>query len=278
MMTRHKPKLVLLGIDFWWFNSQFTSVKYKDHPLPLKPRFQIEYLFEPVSFLFQGKISISQYLKILLHSPVSSTEDQCSIGVSARFTGVGYGPDGSYYYGDMLSGKSPEDTDVEFSDTINRIRTGSNRFEYGEHIDPTHWTHFLNFVHDIEEQGILVVLFFPPLAPTTYREMDHYRDRYGYFTELRQFLRQADLTFYDFEDPSTISSTDCEFVDGFHGGVVANARLLLTIAQKDPRVQPFLNTHVLQQIISQNQGRASIADPRATVNREVDFLGIGCKK
>lgn len=278
MMARHKPKLILLGIDAWWFNSRFAQVKYLDHPLPIQPRFQLEHLFEPVSFLFRGKVSISQYLRILLHPSFSPAGGSCSIGVSARFTGVGYGPDGSYYYGELVEGKTPDNADRGFSNTINRIRTGSNRFEYGDHVDPTYWAHFLDFVNTLQTQGIPVVLFFPSLAPTVYREMDRERDRYGYIAELKQLLHRANLTFYDFEDSSTISSTDCEFVDGFHGGAVTSARLLLAIAEKDARVQPYVDTHSLQQLILQNAGRASWSNSRVTTDHEADFLGIGCSK
>jgi len=278
MIARHKPKLILVGIDFWWFNSQFAAVKYSDHLFPPQSRFQLKYLFEPVSFLFQGKISISRYVRTLLHPPFPPAGDLCCIGVSACFTGVGYDPDGSYEYGNMLIGKAPENADEKFADTINRIRTGSNRFEYADRVDSTHWAHFLNFVHDMQAEGTEVVLYFPPLAPTAYREIDRERTHYGYFAELRQLLHQANLTFYDFEDPSTISTIDCEFIDGFHSGAVTSARLLLTMAQIDPKVRPFVDTRALQQIISQNQGKATVEDPRVMTDHEVDFLNIGCKK
>lgn len=278
MTERHTPKLILLGIDFWWFNDKFSSVKYQEHSLPPKPRLRPEYLFDPISFLFHGKIPVSQYIRILSQPLTLSADGLCTIGISANFTGVGYSPDGSYNYGERLSGKVSEDTDVGFADTINLIENEGQRFEYGEHVNAEHLAHILSLVRSLQEQGIQVALFFPPLAPAAYQEMNRHRDHYGYLSELRQSLHQAGLEFYDFEDPSSVSTTNCEFIDGFHGGDITNARLLLSMARQNAHVRAFADIPALKKMILYDQGRASIANNRVTKEDETDFLKIGCKK
>lgn len=278
MMARHQPKLVLIGMDFWWFNDRFAPVKYQDHPLPPKQRLRLEYLFDPISFLFQGKISVGRFVDVLLQSPDQSAQGLCTIGIGANVTGTGYGPDGSYYYGVMLTGGKPEDADTACTSTLRRVEQGNNRFEYADHVNAEHFAHFTEFVGTIQAQNIPVILFFPPLAPTVHEAVKRKQDRYGYFAELRTLLSQAGLKFYDFEDPSTVQTNNCEFVDGFHGGDTTTARVLLALSRKDPKVRQFVDMNALQEMILENRGRAFIADLRAMREKEADFLKIGCQK
>lgn len=278
MLERHKPKLLLLGVDFWWFNDTFLPPKYREAPPPPKPRLQPEHLFAPFSFLWQGKLTLDRYLALLLQPQERAAGETCALGINASITQAGYRADGSYDYGRLLSGKAQEDADVGFADTLKRIRTGTSRFQYGEHVNAEHLAHFLDLVRTAEAADIPVIVFFPPLAPTVERAMENERDRYRYIAELRGALRKAGVSFQNLEDPATVSSIDCEFIDGFHGGAVTAARVVLTLAERDARVRPFVDVQALEDIIRRNQRRASLATARAGEEPETDFLNIGCAK
>lgn len=278
MLKLHKPKLILIGADFWWFNDKFSKIAARQSPLPPKPRMRPEFLLKPASLLREGKITFGKYVNILTGRSESSRGSICAMGISAVITHDGFGPDGSYYYSRMLSGKMQEDSDEEFARTIERIKTAGSRFERADHANAEHAARFMELIRSIKEQGIKITVFFPPLAPTVNRALDRYRDQYGYFAELRTILRDAGVDFFDFEDAPFPVSNDCEFVDGFHGGDVTNARMILTMAEKDAGIRSFVYIPSLEATIKRNQGRASIRDARVMNEEEKDFLKIGCRK
>jgi hypothetical protein len=130
----------------------------------------------------------------------------------------------------------------------------------------------------LKDRHIPYVLFFPPFAPTVVSEMGRYALDYAYIKDLKSKLKKDDIAFHDFEDTSGIASPDCEFVDGFHGGSVTYARLLLSLASIEPKIHSVIDTSALRVVINRNQGHAMIRDSRVTSDPETDFLGIGCKK
>lgn len=278
MLKLHKPKLLLIGADFWWFNDKFSKVNARQSPLPPQQRMRIGFLLKPASLLREGKITAGKYVNILTGRSAPSHGSVCTIGISAAITHDGFGPDGSYYYSRLLGGKMQEDSDEKFSHTIERIKTAGSRFERGDHANAEHAARFLESIRSVKEQGIQVAVFFPPLAPAVNRALDRYRDQYGYFAELRTILRDAGVDFFDFEDAPSLISNDCEFVDGFHGGDVTNARMILAMARKDAGIRSFVDIPSLEATIQRNRGRASVLDARVMNEKEEDFLKIGCSK
>jgi hypothetical protein len=68
-------------------------------------------------------------------------------------------------------------------------------------------------------------------------------------------------------------------VDGFHGGEVTYARLLLRLSKKHPTLANNLKLEQLNQWVNQYKGHAQIPfEPEKLKYKEVDFLQIGCKK
>ena len=273
MKTIRTPKVILLGIEFWWFNEAFASTTYvKRLPTP-GPRMHFSDVIEPIRFLRQGKITISQFIRILF----SSDNSHCFLGLQAIQTHSGFGPDGSYYYTDLIAGKRT-DAEVGFEATRKAIDRGTGRFVYGTSIPDRHWEEFVAWIRDMQAQGISVVPFIPPIAPSVYVEMEKHRDRYAYINELLQKTKDAGIPLLDLRDARLVGSPDCEFVDGIHGGDVTYARLLLTLAKKNPSLLPFIDEEQLRTFILHNNGKTMEQDPRLTNDPEVDFLKLGCKK
>jgi hypothetical protein len=74
------------------------------------------------------------------------------------------------------------------------------------------------FFLESARRGIAVVVFMPPVAPSVLDEMK----RAGGYSDLGTAIRKglpADIPFFDFTDPAVLGeASDCEFVDGTHGG------------------------------------------------------------
>ena len=74
-----------------------------------------------------------------------------------------------------------------------------------------------------------------------------------------------------------MGGTDCEFVDGFHPGEVADARIL--VALSGTPLGQYLDRAQLSHVLETRAGRASMDERYARPGEaEVDFLKLGCRK
>jgi len=271
MLSRHRPKLVLFGIDFWWFNVNYQSAKGAAQarvPASVSP---VKQMLATVSWLANGKISLSEVIDGL----GGKQQTNCHLGVQAKKTLQGFGPDGSYYYVGLITGQHPSD-DVQFVNTISRIRSGNRRFDYGFSVDPAHLQRFRDILSLLKAEQIPTVLFLPPLAPRANEEIHLHREEYAYIPQLRVSLIEAGLAGHDFTDATLLGATACEFVYGVHAGDVSYARILKALSSS-PVVRPWVAGDSLNAYLNYS-GLAMRPVSQITQEAEVDFLGIGCTK
>ena len=126
--------------------------------------------------------------------------------------------------------------------------------------------------------GSEVILFLPPLPPDMLQYMRGYN--YAYVDDLRTHFKAHGLVVHDYHDPTTqINSTsDCEFIDGMHGGDVLYARILLNMAQSEPLLRAVIDQQYMTKIASAYSGLAMIPNHNITQLPEIDFLCFECKK
>jgi len=90
-------------------------------------------------------------------------------------------------------------------------------------------------VEEIKSSGTEVYIVLPPMAPVV---MNILRKKdFNYIRDVENSLTNAldgIAPVYVFHDPDKIGSSACEFFDETHGGEVAYARMLLSIAQENP--------------------------------------------
>ncbi|AIK95593.1 hypothetical protein [Candidatus Odyssella acanthamoebae] len=75
-----------------------------------------------------------------------------------------------------------------------------------------------------------------------------------------------------------LETTDCEFIDGFHGGDVLYAKILKYLSDQEPLLSEFVDSKALNKIIDSYSGLAMIPNPKITSKPEIDFLRLGCVK
>ena len=262
-----KPELVILGADIWWFNDQYVrsssmSVSLPRSDLAPKPRDPLQVIV----WLLTGKIAVSE---------MASSRGSLDIGIAGRAKD-GFGPDGSYYYTRVSTGKRTSG-DIGFLDTFRRIGSGERRFEYGHTASRPKIDRFIELLEELEKNGIHVVVIFPPFATQVVKRLRSSR-RYGYIRDLKDVLKEKGLGIYDYSDTAKLGSTDCEFVDGFHGGEITYLRILKDIAERDQIVNAHVDLNYVQTTIDKYSGRAFVYDPDITSDPEIDFLRLGCQK
>lgn len=238
-------------------------------PNPNKqPEFTLGSIKSLTGFIFKGKIAISEIFNF--------PSEQQHIGISGN-KGDGFGRDGFYHYTRHITGETKPD-DTNFINTINRIRTGTARFEYSPAVSNNHFNNFVRLINDFSANGTQVLLFFPPFAREINKEMRELSEKYYYIEELKYRLIKAGVDFFDFTDDRDIGFDSCEFIDGFHGGEITYMRILRKIGNLDPSTQPYINLSLISKLIDQHEGLATIPSKIVFGGPEVDFLDLGCSK
>lgn len=274
-----KPEVVLFGIDFWWFHESLSKRNTSARHIQTEGEFASNKLRGFMNHVIQRRVEIgSAYRKVLYGAEKEDYEkykEFHSLGLGALQNFSGLRKDGSYFYGNILTGfrKSP---DIAFKSTLQRIKKGSDKFRHGQNISEDAWSSLMNFMVKARDNNIRVVLFYPPLSDKAYDAINREPIGYKYIKLLTERLEKTGV-FFNFHNPTKLSATECEFVDGFHGGEVVYARLLKEMSKK-----VHLPLHVnLERYIDSYRNNALIklnALEHSKIYKEIDFLEIGCEK
>lgn len=264
--SEYHTKVAFVFVDPWWFNSNYAALD--TGRAKLQPPTQ-------VISLGVAKAALSAMNN---GNWVAQSRHSNNLGIHAILTGDGFGSDGSYYYTGLVTG-AHRSSDVTFADTLGRIRNGNRRFEHGERADTALLRRACTAVRALKKATDVVVMIAPPFAERAWSEM--MQGEYEYIHEAYAALGSCvdGVPFYDFVAPSQLSgSSDCEFVDGVHGGDVTYARMIGNIARAEPTLQQYVSVDFIDAFIAANTGFAEGAGRSRMRAPEVDFLSIGCLK
>ena len=264
-----RPRLIILGVDFWWFNPRVPSdTSFPEHFIKGDELTQAK-LFSLAGMLTSGKVPLNYLFS-------NGQRDARMMGLQAQILQDGFGPDGSYHYTSLLEGAKPSQ-DQKFARVRRMIRRGESIFAQNKGIDEKAIKAFLKSISQLREAGIEVVTFVPPLSQSAIDELIVRDGDLPFRTELNRRLMTASTRHFDFTEGRLFGSGDCEFIDGFHGGEVTYARILMGI-QKLGFQNLNLALDELERVVEAGKGFAANPDQRLGASREVDFLDIGCKK
>ncbi|MGE4348909.1 MAG: hypothetical protein AB7D28_04020 [Candidatus Berkiella sp.] len=271
------PEMVIIGLDYWWFNENVISPSIEiKPPLELSNKISVKKYILPFKWVWDGKISKKAYLNMINPLYILQPNFNDGIGVDGILNKNGFGSDGSYYYTKTVTGKE-RNPDEKFKVSLQNIETNGARFEYADRAHPLHLKNFIDLVAYIKNAGSKVILFIPPLSPTVAKKMSEFSEHYKFIEELRNKLSENGLEYFDFHDPYVLDTSDCEFIDGIHGGDVLYARILKHISNKSPEINDRINISFLEKVISDYPNLAMIPQDKMNLS-ETDFLKIGCNK
>ncbi len=286
MLRLHRPEAVILGLDFWWFMPRWNPDPFKEEP-PTSGSYgyNLDSLKKPWTWLLEGKISWRDLLGPVLPRSLGGFRDD-RYGIMAQQTDDGFGSDGSWYYtGEITGQKRP--FDYRFEDTLKQVRYGIKAFapspplkdsrDVGG-ISTAHLDAFAEIYCRLKARGIATYVFIAPLSITALDALRAREEDYPHLFRLRDALLARGIEVMDFTDPRTFAATDCEFVDGFHGGEVVYARILRDMADRWSSLLAYVDMDKLNAVIRDWRGHALVPDPRLTDRPEVDFMRSDCPK
>jgi hypothetical protein len=286
MSAFHKPKLLILGLDFWWFNPLYPEPTNYDYHLGTGTALDFDKLTKPFSYMFDRRMPPREYLRLLFSGGKKNPHNGFeNYGLRAAVWCNGFRGDGSHLYGESAFGLNPNFFDKKFLDTLAGVDMGTGYFLHGPGLAPQRAEELRGILALCREQGIRVIVFLPPLAAPVYRAVLARGDDYAHFRELRARLPEIAAAYgaeaYDFTEVAEFGSSDCEFLDGYHGGDVAYARILAAILARNPAsaLAAYADAGKLRDNIERYAGRAVMNTPEELYRtREVDFLELGCPK
>lgn len=130
LLVIHKPRVILIGVDMWWFN--------QNHPYAAPD--YVHTANAPSKNLLQKEMEINKYLA---YAPAHGR-----MGYSAMQHDLGFAPDGSYY--------GPLSTltlaSLQFHDTYERIERGGLTFEHSANFSNEKVTLFLKTINQLEKK------------------------------------------------------------------------------------------------------------------------------
>ncbi len=272
----HKPRLIVLGLDPWWFNdSEAQQARYPEHASQAQD-LRLDKIKAPVQWLREGKVSIGTFAKVLLkRDRRNELTNWDNLGVSAIIDSTGFRPDGSYQYGSYYY--TPGGNGIS---QVQLIDSGTSPFGYGAHIG-RRLDDLMAIIRLVQDAGVQMVIVMPPLAPQMLDAIEAHHAQYAYLGEMRQALTNLPVEYYDLLNGTGLTNDACEYVDGDHAGEVADQRLLLAILEGNPHsvLAPLLDHGRLQSYIDAYHGKTLAPFDGSLYNRpEVDFLGLGCPK
>ena len=276
----HKPHIVLFGIDFWWGNNSkdYTEGLNFNHHIDYGQKLSPDGIIAPFKWILDGKININDYFQVILNENYLNQSKY--IGINAKFNGVGFAKDGSSYHLGQIYGRNVFKNEKKFSKTLKRINLNSKQFIYGNEVSIARLNSIKKIVNDLESSGVRVITFLNPLPPLVYDKINLNKKNYLYINLFRNSLNRLHHFHYDFYNPDSINTNNCEFLDGFHGGDIVSARILNNLTKKKENgIVEWIDEKYLKFIIKKYKDMVLTNHFYKNFSeREVDFLHLGCKK
>lgn len=236
------PQFIILDLDAWVFNDAWNNSAYdyeKFLEISLDERDNASMLKSIIQDYVDGKWTFGT---------LDNYPD--NIGFNGRIKNNGFMADGSYYYGSVYVSETRPNERLE--DTFTRIETGTNRFQYGEHIDYDTIVQLENLLSYCADKGIYVVGFMAPFAPSVCQAME-LNGNYGYIKELNpsieKIFEKYQFEYYDYFNGSYLGATDDWFVDGFHGSEVLYGLMVQDMINNGSKLSEYIDEKELSDLI-----------------------------
>ncbi len=256
------PKLIILGLDQWMFNMDwvnYTSIK--------------NYYFWEKSFRYFPNFQDSRFLysKILndeieyFGAMKKAVNSRNKIGLNAILKNSGIRYDGSMNFGEkieFLLNKKNIDHLLEFENTLQRIKNGNRRFQFGKTPRKKSFNELSEVLEIVKSYNIKMIAFFTPFSRIVWDKMNEVDYEYDYIAisseKLNVLFKDYKYEFWDYSDPMLINSNNNEFIDGFHAGELTHAKIILNMIENNSIIKDHINYNRLKNEVKNTKNQLII--------------------
>lgn len=254
----YSPRLLIIGLDHWWFNEKWDNLKLEQFDADLKsaPR-DYRTLMDEYQMVYydwiKGKIETKKLFE--------DFSDYHRFGISALMQNMGFRNDGSYYYGNFDYSASLESN---FKQEIDLYQNRKGWFTVCDTING-------NAVHELDKfldlcanRKIKVVGFLPSYSHLIYEPMSKEMELYPNVFELKATLDPVfdsySFQLFDFSDIEWIDdeSNDMEAKDGAHGSEKTYLRMMIQMVERDSSLNEFCDLQFLKSSLEKSTDRVEV--------------------
>lgn len=280
MLEYHKPKAIIISLDFWWFNDKVGGKGYGFTTFD-PTGITFTKLLKPYTLLAKNNMTWKDFLNVLfLQKRTNNLTKFNNLGLFAIRTSSGTKADGSTHWGySVLTGK--DTYDYQFNLGLDFIEKGTSNYQYATEFSKERMEELRAIVKLCQENDIELYLYVPPVAETIYKKMKSMGDKYLYIDKLRQEFKSFPVFINDFYNPQEIPSDDCEFGDHYHPGDVTYLKMLLKMANEPANqgLRNYLRLDLIRQLIDKYEGNVLVPfDENVYLTGEKDMHNFGCTK
>jgi hypothetical protein len=278
LILKHPPKVIIFVVDFWTFcnqKSEFppfkrpTSTFHDGQGNPSDPLLLLRLYAE-------GNLSAEDLKLIFQRLFIPQQRALPRTGISTLLSDGGFGPDGSLF--NLQSVRSPSTSSkVEARSLmqIDALHQGVGKFATHCKVSDESLSHLTMFGTELANKGIHLIVIAPPITSALLKAVKSTPNANTYLTQWRKRLKEAWPQTYDFTDPRSINSSDCEFYDGIHGGEVAYARIFRTLSKSGTKLlKQILNVKKLDQVIAIGKNKITVALAFSEKVRKLELVGF----
>lgn len=227
----YNPKILFVCLDQFFFKENWGDPRVANYNYEWKPA---EIISTNLLVFFRDWMDHKIQIDSLNHTH--------HIGMNAVINNNGYRADGSYYYG--LIYKYPEKSeDYQFKSVLSHLEDGEPRWDYCRTVNKEAKEELKNLIEYCKSHQILLVTYLPPFSPMVWQKMMSMGDDYGYMKvlsdELSPLFDQVSSKFFSFNNGGELNSSNCEFIDGFHGSNKTYLRMVLRMLEQDEDLIPY---------------------------------------
>lgn len=271
LYPRHKPAVLLLGIDPWWFDPARGGVPEEAAEIEFSYRKLLSGMFGKG---FRRRIVLSLFSGEMRYD-ADELGGRRPVGYLAALSGNGFRPDGSYQYGNILLDKNTfydmarSGSRYGYEYLVNHVRSLKGRFSYvGEPADSQIAT-LRDFVDYHRRNGVEIILFFPPLAPTLYRAVQETPEQRAYFAKVdaavRRLAAESGVPFFNFHDLTALGLGDEHALDGVHVDEIASLAVIRAMAAGSPALSRLFDDAAHERLLRLATHRDAWAGPHRLI-------------
>ncbi len=264
----HKPKVVILGIDPWWFDPGRQDDCVVDRSV----------CFRQIDFDYRGLVTAAvaegfkpRILLATLRGKVRFEEDflghRRPVGLRAATTGQGFRPDGSDQFAAVVLNESfyrrwdgyGYDDGFRFHRRL--IENHKGRFSYTGPLSQPVKELFRDILRFNRQNDVNTVIFLPPISKLIYEVINRSPEHRKYIARFERTVdficRSEGIPFFNFQDIMTLELTDEHFYDGVHGDEVVYLEIMRKLTANVPELQSLIDVDQLERTAVQMRSEKS---------------------
>ena len=243
----YTPEVIILGIDYPWFNDDYPGDPIVEPPTNLWNR-----LWVVNRSYLQDVIDREEfdYQAILARNEPGGTGG-LALGLRAIRDGHGFRNDGSEQYGDFLVAQHLWQPNLR-GHHMGLFANGEQMYWEGDTVSQTALEQLDTILQYAQENDILVVGMLPPYMPQLWEQLS-VSERHTYIPQaeiaLESMFEEYEFPLFDFSDVSESGFTDEDFFDGWHHSEKVSIQLWIEMAEQIPELAQYTDIPALQQIV-----------------------------